>query len=169
MIIYDRITARRPYRKAEAQMWKEMFYEKSPALQKEFSAHFDAMRKLGDDDDETQGDGVPESASNPNSSPTTTSNDPATSSTVTAGKSKQASAAALRSLARGDKTGKLNIFNDWVATRWKELEDADARKEVIEAVDTEHEKAMALWNTRKNWTGSALDYARWVLQLHNSK
>jgi hypothetical protein len=162
--IYNRISAKKPYKKLEAQKWKEMFYEKDVSLRREFETFYTQLQKVEAEDDEEDWIDIDDEAPGPTPSvPDAASPAPAPGPTEATQPAKvKASAGAKRSVQRGDKTARMNAMNDWIAQQWNKSSEED-KKLVRDELEKEYSTALALWNRRKEWAGTPLDFARLVL------
>jgi hypothetical protein len=161
--IYNRISAKKPYKKLEAQKWKEMFFKKDASLCREFETFYTELQKVEAEDDDEDWIDIDDEA--PDGTPSVLD---AASSTSAPAKVK-ASAEAKRSVQRGDKTARMNAMNNWIAQRWNKASEED-KKTVRDDLELEYNKAMVLWNQCKEWAGTPLDFARLVNNhLHKSR
>jgi hypothetical protein len=156
--MYNKITARKPYKKPEAQKWKEMFYDKDKKLQKDFESFWKELQKYEEEEDGDEPEGLIPSNQGPSSSPN------AQSSAEKLSTQPIPSAATKRAVQRGDRTAKMNALNDWISQCWEGQGDA-VRTEVLTELESEHKKAMTLWESQKKWSGTPLDFARLAFDI----
>jgi hypothetical protein len=159
--MYNKITACKPYKKPEAQKWKEMFYDKNKKLQKEFESFWVDLQKYEEEED---GDDLEETGGLISANKGPSSNPNAQSSAEKLPTQPTPSAATKLAVQRGDRTAKMNALNDWISQCWEGQEEA-VRTQVLTELESEHKKAMALWESRKKWSGTPLDFVRLVFDV----
>jgi hypothetical protein len=140
-----------------------MFYDKDKKLQKEFNSFWEELTKFEEeeDDDENEVPSQPSNNQTSSSAPNPLTDSSQTPSISTSSTRPTPSRATKLGVRRGDRTAKMNAMNDWISQQW-ETQAPELQDKVRTELEDEHQKATALWNSRKEWSGTPIDFARLV-------